>query len=61
MCDWRSLSQARWDCIYPGIFAPKYRKKALYGKARKHFGEILHDLCRQQVKILQNQLDLELD
>ena len=48
MRDWRSLSHVRWDCKYHVVFVPKYRKKALYGKARKHIGEILHDLCRQK-------------
>jgi putative transposase len=48
MRDWRSLSHVRWDCKYHVVFVPKYRKKALYGKTRKHIGEILHDLCRQK-------------
>ena len=48
MRDWRSLSHVRWECKYHVVFVPKYRKKALYGKTRKHIGEILHDLCRQK-------------
>ncbi len=48
MRDWRSLSHVRWDCKYHIVFVPKYRKKALYGKVRKHIGEILRDLCKQK-------------
>lgn len=48
MRDWHSLSHVRWDCKYHVVFVPKYRKKSLYGKVRKHIGEILHDLCRQK-------------
>ena len=48
MRDWRRLSHVRWDCKCHVVFVPKYRKKALYGKVRKHIGEILHDLCKQK-------------
>jgi putative transposase len=27
---------------------PKYRRKRLYGKVRRRFGEIISDLCRQK-------------
>ncbi len=48
MHDWQSLSHVRWDCKYPVVIVPKYRKKALYGKWRKKVGEILRELCRQR-------------
>ena len=48
MHDLRSLSHARWDCKYLVVFVPKYRKKALYGKARRRIGGILQNLCRQR-------------
>ena len=48
MHDWESLSHVRWDCKYHVVFMPKYRKKVLYGKFRRHVGEILRDLCRQR-------------
>ncbi len=31
-----------------GQIAPKYRRKALYGKLRAKVGEILRELCRQR-------------
>ena len=33
-----TLSHTKWNCSYHIVFAPKYRRKAIYGKLR---GEIL--------------------
>jgi len=30
------------------VFAPKYRRKAIYGKVKKDIGEILRKLCQQK-------------
>ena len=48
MHDWQILSHVRWDCKYPIVIVPKYRKKRLYGKFRRHTGDIIRDLCRQK-------------
>ena len=48
MHDWQSLSHVRWDCKYHVVFVPKYRKKKLYGKFRRHVGRILKRLCEQK-------------
>ena len=48
MHDWRSLSHSRWDCKYHVVIVPKYRKKKLFGKFRRHVGEIIRDLCKQR-------------
>ena len=57
MHDWKSLSHIRWDCKYHVVIVPKYRKRKLYGKFRKHVGEILRDLCRQKgIKLLERRL-----
>ena len=48
MHEWQSLSHVRWDCKYHVVFAPKYRRKTLYGKLRRKVGEILRELCRQR-------------
>ena len=40
-----SLSHTRWDCSYPVIFIPKYRRKAFFTGIRKEIGEILRRLC----------------
>ncbi len=57
MHEWNSLSHVRWDCKYHIVFVPKYRKKALYDKARRQVREILLSLCKQlDVEILEGHL-----
>ncbi|MCI5145995.1 MAG: IS200/IS605 family transposase [Candidatus Electrothrix sp. AR3] len=48
MQDYRSQSHVKWECKYHIVWCPKYRRKKLYGRVRKRFGEIMHDLCRQK-------------
>jgi putative transposase len=43
-----SLSHSKWDCKYHVVFIPKKRRKALFGQARHHLGEIFHALARQK-------------
>jgi putative transposase len=57
MHDWKSLSHVRWDCKYHVVIVPKYRKKSLYGKARKRIVEVVRDLCRQRgVELIEGNL-----
>jgi REP element-mobilizing transposase RayT len=30
------------------VFTPKYRKKLLYGKIKRHLGQVFHDLARRK-------------
>ena len=39
------LQHTTWRCQYHVVFAPKYRRKVVYGKLRKDIGEILRRLC----------------
>ena len=48
MRDYQSLAHVRWGCKYHIVWIPKYRRKRLYGKVRRRFGEIIRDLCRQK-------------
>ena len=48
MREWQSLSHVRWYCRYHVVFAPKYRKKAIFGELRKQIGGILRQLCEQE-------------
>ncbi len=48
MNDIQSLSHSKWRCQYHIVFAPKYRRKAIYGKIKKDIGEILRKLCGQK-------------
>ena len=50
----RSSAHSRYRCQYHIVFAPKYRRKEIYGKLRKDIGEILRKLCEQKdVEILE--------
>ena len=53
MKDWRSQAHVKWECKYPVVILPKYRKKVLYGKMRRSIGRILRDLCRQKEIVLE--------
>ena len=48
MHEWQSLSHVRWDCKYHIVIIPKYRKRVLYGKVKKHVGEVIREVCRQR-------------
>ena len=48
MHEWQSLSHVRWECKYHIVIIPKYRKRMLYGKVKKHVGEVIKEVCRQR-------------
>ena len=48
MHDWQSLSHVRWECKYHIVIIPKYRKRMLYGKLKKHVGEVIREVCWQR-------------
>ena len=59
MKEYQSLSHTRWDCKYHVVFIPKRRKKVIYGKLRKHLGQVLHALAGQkECKIVEGHLML---
>jgi putative transposase len=43
--DENSLSHTKWECKYHIVFAPKFRRKAIYGGLREDIGRILRELC----------------
>ena len=47
--DINSLDHTTWRCQYHVVFAPKYRRKEVYGQLKKDIGEILRKLCVQKV------------
>ena len=54
MNDTNSLSHSKWNCKYHIVFAPKYRRQAIYGKIKKDIEQILRQLCKQkQVEIIE--------
>ena len=40
--DINSLSHSKWRCKYHIVFAPKYRRKEIYGDIRKDIGVIVN-------------------
>ena len=52
--DTSSLAHTRWNCKYHIVFAPKYRRKVIYGKLKADIGRMLRKLCEyKQVEILE--------
>ena len=57
MNDINSLSHSKWRCKYHIVFAPKYRRREIYGDIRKDIGVILRKLCEQKkVEIVEAEL-----
>ena len=57
MKEYHSLSHTRWDCKYHVVFIPKRRKKRIFGKLRRHLGEMFHELAVQrESKIVEGHL-----
>jgi putative transposase len=48
MMDENSLSHTKWECKYHIVFAPKFRRKEIFGKLKTDIGQILRQLCRQK-------------
>ena len=48
MSDLNTQGHVLWDCAYHVVIVPKYRKKVLYGAARKEVGEIIRRLTKQK-------------
>ena len=40
-----SLSHTKYNCKYHIVFAPKFRRKEIYGELKKEVGKILRQLC----------------
>ena len=44
----KSTAHSKYRCQYHIVFAPKYRRKEIYGTLKKDIGEILRKLCEQK-------------
>ena len=52
-----SLSHSKWRCHYHIVFAPKYRRQAIYGKIKEDIGKIIRQLCDQKgIEIIEAEL-----
>ena len=55
--DINSLSHSKWRCHYHVVFAPKFRRQAIYGKIKTDIGKILRQLCEQKgVEIIEGHM-----
>ena len=55
--DINSLSHSKWRCHYHVVFAPKFRRQAIYGKIKTDIGKILRQLCEQKgIEIIEAEL-----
>jgi putative transposase len=46
MNDIHSLAHSKWNCKYHIVFAPKYRRQAMFGERGREIGAILRELCK---------------
>ena len=54
MKDNNSLAHTTWNCKYHMVFAPKYRRQAIYRKYKASIGQSIRELCqRKGVEIIE--------
>ena len=41
-------AHSTWRCQYHIVFAPKFRRKVIYGKLKADIGQILRKLCKEK-------------
>ena len=52
--DNQSLAHTSWNCKYHIVFAPKYRRREIFGKLRTDIRKILRMLCqRKEIEIIE--------
>ena len=52
--DNQSLAHTSWNCKYHIVFAPKYRRREIFGKLRTDIRKILRMLCqRKKIEIIE--------
>ena len=55
--DNNSLAHTSWNCKYPIVFAPKYRRKVFFAEKRLEIREILRQLCQWKgVEIIEGEV-----
>jgi len=53
----QSLAHSKWGCNHRVVFAPKRRRKAIFGPIRSQLGAIFHALAKQrECQILEGHL-----
>ena len=55
--DTNSLAHTTWNCKYHIVFAPKYRRKVIFGEKKREIGAILRSLCEwKEVEIIEAEM-----
>lgn len=55
--DMNSLSHSKWECKYHVVFAPKFRRKVIYGQLKQDIASILSMLCKRKgVEIIEAEM-----
>ena len=55
--DKNSLAHTTWNCKYHIVFAPKYRRKIIFGELKQDIANILSMLCkRKEVNIVEAEI-----
>ena len=55
--DINRLDHTTWRCQYHVVFAPKYRRMAIYGEIKVDIGKIWRQLCQQKgIEIIEAEL-----
>ena len=55
--DKNCLAHTTWNCKYHVVFAPKYRRKVIYGELRRDIANILSMLCKRKgVEIIEAEM-----
>ena len=55
--DVSSLAHSKWNCKYHIVFAPKYRRMAIYGQIKQDIGQIIRELCEfKGVELIQGEM-----
>jgi len=44
----KSSAHSKWRCQYHIVFAPKFRRKEIYGQLKTDIGQILRKLCEEK-------------
>ena len=53
----KHLEHSTYRCQYHIVFAPKYRRKVIYGALRADIGKILRKLCEERkVELIEGEL-----
>ena len=56
----KSTAHSKYRCQSHIVFAPKYRRKEIYGQLKRDLGEILRKLCKQKgVEIMEAEACLD--